>query len=358
MPRGLKPVRKTLADGSVRLYWYHRATGKRLQHDPTTADGLLEVRALDGRAKAQAAVVDALGGSYALLWAKYRESPEWRALKPRTRSDYQAVRDWLGDAATQRRLVDFTTPRIFKLRDKAAAQRGRRFGNYVVQVLRLTFAWGKKRGHCPGNPAETVELIRRPAGARKVNRPWSTAEVEAFLNACPPQLAVPFALGLCAGMREGDALRITWRAYDRGELRWTASKNGQDCAAPVGGVLRELLDYAKARRGAAVQIAVNGAGAPWSESGFRASFFKRVRNLTEAGALRPGCTFHGLRHTIVTGGRDGGESDFRLAAGIGDRSTAVASIYGRDADRESAQLAVLGDTQKRFANIEWKPPAT
>jgi hypothetical protein len=51
VPKGLKPVRRTLATGETRLYWYHRATGQRLQHDPETAEGLLEVRRLDGLAR-------------------------------------------------------------------------------------------------------------------------------------------------------------------------------------------------------------------------------------------------------------------------------------------------------------------
>ena len=103
-----------------------------------------------------------------------------------------------------------------------------------------------------------------------------------------------------------------------------------------------------------MQISVNAYGQPWTASGFRASFFKRVRKLEKEGVLKPGCTFHGLRHTIGTFARDGEESEFRIAAAIGDKTTAMAAIYGRDADRLKAQDAILGDLQKRFANIDWK----
>lgn len=354
MPKGLKPVRKRLATGEVRLYWYHRATGKRLTHDPETADGLLEVKRLDGAAKVETAISDALAGSYARLWTAYIASPEWRGLKPRTRSDYQAVRDWLGDAATKKRLVDFTTAQIYALRDKAAAQRGRRFGNYVVQVLRLTFTWGKPRDHCSSNPAATVKLIRRPSSARQVNRAWTPAEVEAFAADAPPQLLVPFLLGLFASMRQGDALMVTWSAYDGSSLRWIAGKNGEECNAPVDGLFKTILDAAKKRRGAAVQIALNSYGSAWSASGFRASFFKRLRDLKKANAVQTGCTFHGLRHTMATMARDGRESEFSIAAALGDRTTAMAAVYGRDADRERAQRAILSTVQKRFENADWK----
>lgn len=354
MPKGLKPVRKRLATGETRLYWYHRATGKRLKHDPETADGLLEVKALDDKAKVQTAISDALSGSYATLWADYIKSPEWRALKPRTRSDYQAVRDWLGDAATKRKMIEFTPKSVYAMRDKAAMQRGRRFGNYVVQVLRLTFGWGKARDICLTNPAEAVKQIRRPANARHVNRAWTWAEVEAFAADAPVQLLVPFALALFGCMRQGDALMVTWAAYDGSSLRWVAGKNGEACNAPVGGIFKTILDQAKAHRGTAVQIALNSYGCAWSASGFRASFFKRLRDLKGTGAVQPGCTYHGLRHTIAAFARDGEESEFRISAALGDRTTAMAAVYGRDADRERAQRAILGSVQKRFANSDWK----
>jgi hypothetical protein len=46
-------------------------------------------------------------------------------------------------------------PRSSKLRDKAAKAKGRRFGNYVLQVVRLVLEWGKERGW------------------RKATRPWA-----------------------------------------------------------------------------------------------------------------------------------------------------------------------------------------
>lgn len=354
MPRGLKPVRRTLATGEVRTYWYHRATGKRLDNDPGTAAGLLEVQALDERAQALSAARKAATGTIAALWDLYRQSPEWRGLKPRTRSDYQAVRDWLGEAADKAVLRAITTRQVIGLRDKAFAAKGRRFANYVVQVLRMLFGWGKLRGHLDGNPAVGVPAIRRPLGAGKVNRAWVAGEVAAFAAAAPPQLLVPFALALFASMRQGDALRVTWAAYDGASLRFIASKNGEPQLVPVEGPLKVILEAARARRGATLQIATTSGGAAWTQDGFRASFFKLVRQLTADGRLQPGCTFHGLRHTIAAGAREAGESESRVAAAIGDRSPAMAQIYGRDADRQRAQGAILRATQQRFANIDWK----
>lgn len=353
MPTGLKPVKRRLATGEVRTYWYHRATGKRLEADPTTAAGFLEVAGLESLAKAQEAASAALKGTYAALWDEYRESPQWRALKPRTRSDYQAVRDWLGGAANTP-LIRIDLPMVNRLRNKAAIAKGRRFGNYVLQVMRLTLEWGKDEGLIRVNPAMGAKQTPKPTSEAKVNRAWRLSELEAFAAGAPPQLIVPFMLGLFAGMRQGDALKITWSAYDGELLRWTASKNAEACEVPVTGVFKLVLDEAKVRRGRAVQIAVTRAKTPWTQSGFRASFFKRLRDLRTAKAVAPGCTFHGLRHTIVALARNEGASDFSAAAAIGDRSTKMAEIYGRDADRFGAQSLILEGIQKRVGNIDWK----
>jgi integrase len=360
VPKGLKPVRRRLADGSSRLYWYHRATGRALKHDPTTTEGLLEVAGLEAQAKTVEAVSGQPAGSLAALWVSYRDSPEWRGLKPRTRSDYQAVRDWLGSGAERAIVKAITGPQVLALRDKAAKAKGRRFGNYVLAVVRLVLEWGRERDWRADNPAMRLKSIRKPKGERKVNRAWAADEVEAFATGCPAQIALPFALGLFAGMRQGDALSVTWAAYNGLTLSWYASKNDELCVAPVAAALKAMLEGAKeAHRKAevpALQIAVNSYGQSWTESGFRASFFKRVRALRAKGLLKPGCTFHGLRHTIGTFARDGEESEFRIAAAIGDRTTSMAAIYGRDADRLKAQAAILGDLQQRFANIHWKTP--
>jgi integrase len=356
VPSGIKPVRRTLATGEVKTYWYHRATGKRLESEAHTAAWLAEIAALDARADTQAQAA-AGPATFAGLWKAYTDSPEWRSLKPRTRSDYQAVRDWIGAPAERLVLQQITGAFVLKLRDKAERERGRRFGNYVLQVVRLVIGWGIPRDwlgrgkNATDNPAASVPSIKRPKHARKVNRAWTDAEVKVFAEAAPFQILVPFALGLFAGMREGDALTVTWSALKTGQLEWIAGKNGEECKAPVTGSFREILAAAKAKRGKALQIAVNSDGAPWTESGFRASFFKLVRKLVAEGKMQPGCTFHGLRSTVVTSARDTGESDFRAAAAIGDRSTDMAALYGADADRMDAQLSVLEAVQKRFGNI-------
>lgn len=352
VPKGVKPVWKKLADGTRKLYHYHRATGKRLAHDPWTAEGLMEIAALDKQAAALEAKVEVHAPrSFGLLWIEYRKS-EFPRLRLRTRKDYDLVRDWLGEAMFKVPVRSITTPQIYALRDKAGDQRGRRFGSYVVSVMRVALEWGRKRGWIDVNPASDVEGIQKPSDARVVNRRWDIDEIEAFLGEdCPPQLRLPVCLGLFASMREGDALRVTTAAYDGESVRWRASKNQEPLQAPVSGMLKQLLDERVSKSAPALQLCLNSRKQPWSESGFRASFFKRVRSLHEDGKVRHGLTFHGLRHTIGAIARESGNSEFDVSTAIGDRSTAMAAVYGRDAARTTAQIRVLRQTQEHFAHI-------
>jgi hypothetical protein len=78
-------------------------------------------------------------------------------------------------------LVRFDAPLIVGIRDKAASKHGRRFGNYVKQVLPLVFSSGVERGHLVRNPAEKIKSIRRLRDMAEANRPWPDSERDAVL---------------------------------------------------------------------------------------------------------------------------------------------------------------------------------
>jgi hypothetical protein len=98
--------------------------------------------------------------------------PVFQDLAPRTRSDYQKIFDYLRPIADTA-LARFDRPLVVRIRDKAAASRGRRTGNYVKAVLSIIFGWGRERGLIPGNPASGIKGLRRLKGAPEANRPWS-----------------------------------------------------------------------------------------------------------------------------------------------------------------------------------------
>ena len=74
---------------------------------------------------------------------------------------------------------------VVRIRDKAAASKGRHFGNYLKATLSVIFGWGAERGYLANNPASGIRDIRRQRGAPDPNRPWTDIERHAVLDAAP-----------------------------------------------------------------------------------------------------------------------------------------------------------------------------
>lgn len=356
--KGIKPV-TVRKRGKVFRYYYHRATNTRIGAAWGTAEFVAEAARLDARA-AEMAPKD---GSLGALIVAYKGKDEFQRLAPRTKSDYNKVFDWLAPI-NDMPLAEIDTPFVYDLRDKALAQRKRRFANYVVQVIRLLLKWGKPRRWVTENAAEKVETIPRPKKMKRANRPWEDAEREAVLAAAKPELRAMIALAMFSGFREGDACTLPKLAFDGQRIEAIAAKNGEGVWIPAHFRLREILAQAaqvrrerllrRAKRRKVLPIdpptlAVTSHGKAWTESGFRASFFKLVGKLAKAGEVKPGLTYHGLRHTLGKLVIEAGGSKEDVAIILGDRSMAMAEFYSREHEkkgRASATMLRLEQTER------------
>lgn len=336
-----------------RVYHYHRATRARIAAPFGTAAFLAEIEALEIRAQGVARIeTTGPDGTLGGLVRAYRASPEWRSLAAASRLSYERVFEFLRalDAA---RLETFGPAGILRLRDKIAerktAPKGRWFANYTVKVLRLLFAWGRPRDWLAANPAADVPMIQRPRGLPRANRPWTAAERAAVLAAAPAQLKAPIALGMFAGARQADAIRMTRAAWDGKTATWRAQKNGRELwvrAHP------SLIDALAATPADSLMLCVNARGRPWTQNGFRASFFKLIRALEAEGRIGKGLTFHGLRHTLGDALAEAQCTTEEIEAVLGV-TPAMARHYSQGRDRKAA--AERGITRlKRQKNGFWK----
>ncbi|PWC54627.1 tyrosine-type recombinase/integrase [Azospirillum sp. TSO22-1] len=131
---------------------------------------------------------------------------------------------------------------------------------------------------------------------------------------------------------------------------------------PAHSELRTILDEARARlpdmaeklaqkgRPVPMTIVVGERGASFTEDGFRARFFKLVRELEKKEWVRPGLTFHGLRHTAATMLADAGCDTRDIQAVLGHRTAAMSEHYAKDADRRrraTAAITKLEDARNR-----------
>jgi integrase len=343
--------------GVVYRYFYHRATGTKIEAEPSTAAFAAEVALLDKKA----ADTRPQEGSLRALIAAYKASPEFTGLAHRTQSDYNKVFDWLAtvdDLAVQ----ELDAGDIYELRDKAFKQKKRRFANYVVQVTRLLLAWGRPRRHVAENVAEGVETIPRPKGMKRANRPWTDQERDIVLEAASVNLRLMIAIGMFVGLREGDACAALRNIYDGQLVETIAAKNAEPLWIPAHYRFREIAAAAfQARRESHTRrshrrkvvsldpptLAVTTRGSPWTESGFRASFFALIRKLEGQGKVAPGLTFHGLRHTLGMLIMEAGGTIEQVKIIIGDRSDAAAAWYSREFNKKGLATAIITKLERK-----------
>lgn len=346
--RNVKPVK---AKG--RTYYYHRPTGKKLPGEPGSPEFQAEYDRLEGVAVAvQEARIPTTARTVGELFAAYRGSPAFLDKAEATKADYMEAMDWM-KALHDIPLDAIDTPFLTHLRDQAFATRKRWFANHLIRFLSALFNWGRPYGHMASNPAEAVPKIRRPRGAPVVNRPWSPVELKKVMEAMPPELRVAVALGAYAGLREGDAIRLTWSAYDGEVIESRQLKTGDPIWVPTHRELRRILDEARAglpelaarlakrNKPVPLTIVAGQRGQPFTETGFRARFFKVIRQLVADGEVAPGLTYHGLRHTAATMLADAGCDTRDIMAITGHKTEAMARRYTEHADqRRRATVAI------------------
>jgi integrase len=334
--KGIKRVRS-----KGRIYYYDRQTGRRVTAPYGSPAFFEEINHLRDIAKVRPKIPGTLGG----LIEAYRASPEFREqLAPRTRSDYQKVFNYLASIENMP-IVQIDEAAVITFRDRAFMQRKRRFANYVAQVLRLLFSWGKPRNIVPRTLGD-IPLIRKPRGAPKANRAWTPEECAAVLGAASDGIKVGIALGMYGALREGDAIRFPWSGYDGSAIQWTQGKTGDDVWLPAHRELRTILDEAAKSR-SAVTIVTNQNGLPYTGNGFRVMFFRLVRRLQAEGKVGPGLTFHGLRHTAGKMLDEAGCDTSTIGVVLGHRSEVMARHYSQEGDRRRRAVVAIKRLERR-----------
>jgi len=263
-----------------KLYAYHRATGTPLVSPVGTPEFFAELAAID----AKPSKVKETPGTWGGLVFHYKSSPHFEnELKPRTRRDYNLVFKWLAGLSDMP-LIKITRPFIHDLRDKAYVQKKRRFANYVLAVISEVFSYGIEHGLAHENPVSRVKKIRRPKDLPRANWPWTNEEWQAVTEAASKHILAPIMLGGLLGWHEGEFPHN------------------------------------------ATTLLVSSTGRPWTQDGFRKSFFRLIQKLEAKGQVGPDLTFHGLRHFRATRLREAG-FDKQTIADFRQETTSMAGYY-------------------------------
>ena len=181
------------------------------------------------------------------------------------------------------------------------AQKHPRKADLYMSVLKRILWFGLDREMIERHPLERVEKVSD--GSRR-DVIWTDEDIATFrfgkkdkdgkweIKPAAEPLVRALMLAIWTGQRQGDLLKLTWKAYDGHSIYLRQSKTGAHVRMKVSEELKSYLDGVP--RGNSVTILTNGQGQPWA-TGFKSSWRKAVEK-----ARIEGKTFHDLRGTFVT----------------------------------------------------------
>ena len=139
-------------------YCYHRKSGVAIQAEFGSAKFFTELETLECAVKK----AEPLPGTLGMVIAKYRSSPDWEALRPKTRLSYDRAFVVLKPCRTCRSLRS-TALFVFELRDKILPKYGTWLANYTITALSLALGFATDRGWLDVNPlAQKIKKSKYP----------------------------------------------------------------------------------------------------------------------------------------------------------------------------------------------------
>ena len=296
--KGINTIRKTLADGSVRKYYYHRATGKQLPGQPG------EPEFIAAYAAAQAAFVQHHRGTLNSLIHAWTLSPRWSDPAPPHGTGYaeSTRREWRRMLKTVEKrfgnlpLAALEDPRVLqdflKWRMKVAIESGTREADNRLSVLSALLTWAKDgAGEIRANHLAGFKRLYSSDRADKI---WLPEHVDAFMKAAPVEMQRALILALHTGQRQGDLLRLTWTNYDGKRIALRQGKSGfqRQVEIPCTEALKRMLDGMERT---SPMILTGSRGMPLKKR----NFAKRWEDVCTKAEIE-GLHFHDLRGTAVT----------------------------------------------------------
>lgn len=338
-------ITKRLADGSRRIYYYHRGTGQKIEGELGSAEFALSYT------KAARRAVEVKQAIFQTLIGDYFGSASFASLGDRTRADYLKHRPVIEDTFSTlplEALKDKRVKSVFrKWRDGLAAAKGARQADLIFATCRRIVSFGVDDGLIEVNHLLTIDAVYK---ADRSDMIWLPEHIEAFFENAPAGMRLALILALNLGRREGDLIRLTWGDFAGDYMAVTNRKSRRALKFParVTEALRASLDAYKRSLGRIPHkgetILTTPGGSAWTESHFSTKF-SAAKN--EAG-LRE-LHFHDLRGTAVTILAENGATGPEIAAITGHSLKNVEAIL----DKYMSRTRALNDAATKKLEESW-----
>jgi integrase len=348
--KGINKVRKKLACGTIKLFYYHRATGKRLPDD---------IRSLEFRAAYDDAerITPRDAGTVAGLIREYTASPKFLKTRDSTQREYKRMLKKLEDKFGTMPVAALAVPRVIgkfiDYQEEIGLDKPREADNRLT-VLSAVFSYSKRKGRIARNPLEGFERLY--AGDRS-EIIWTEVEITKFMKDAPVELQRAMILAIHTGHRYGDLVRLRWSDFDGEWISLNQSKTTMRVEVKATVALKTML---KATPKEGPFILARDDGKPWHTAKNDKAMGKQWREHMVACGLytddaKTRLRFNDLRGTAVTMLAEAGATVPQIASITGHTLDSVTRILERYLARtralsEAAIYAFENAEGTRFAN--------
>jgi integrase len=321
---GVNTIRKRLATGEIVIYYYHRATGNRIDGTPGSAEFVASYAAAETKLKSRLS-----GDTFNGLIRAYTSSIEFETkLSAASQREYKRMLTKAeAEFGTMPREV-LNDPKVrhdfLKWRAEVARGSGEREADNRLSVISAMLTWAVEHGQLHANQ---IKGFRRLYHSNRSERIWLPEHIQAFMAVAPVELQRALIIALHTGQRQGDILRLAWSSYDGNAiaLRQGKSSRGGRLAAmitvPCTLALKRTLDQTP-RTSPLILTTKTGLA-------FKKRYFSQLWEDAAREAGLEDLHFHDLRGTAVTMLSEAGSTPQQIATITGHSLTSVGTILDR-----------------------------
>jgi integrase len=149
--------------------------------------------------------------SFLLDWAASKAISRTSGTATRYRHTVESFIGFLGARADQS-ITSVSPQDVQKFRDLQLGEgKSATTANMVVKTIRIPLNLARRQGLILTNPAEAVDMIEAEGAERDV---FSPKQIQQLLKAADTEWKGMILVGACAGLRIGDAAKLTWENID------------------------------------------------------------------------------------------------------------------------------------------------
>jgi integrase len=297
--KGVKRFAVKLAGGVVEIYYYHRASGKRLDKN----------NLVQSFAAAEKAMRTKTAGTLAGLIRNFDSSVAFDELSDATREGYLPKLKTI-EAKWGTVPIEATQDKEFR-RDVLAwheelGKKSRSSADNLMVALARVLSYAKEKSVIELNVLDTFTRLYKSDRSEMV---WSDEMVRQFLAVASPSMATAMYLARNTGQRQKDIRELPWSAYDGTNIKLRQSKTGTLVSMPCP---IELKGYLDGLPRVSPLIMTTSTGRAFAKRHFNASW-REAADACGAGDLN----FHDLRGTAATRLAEAGATVPEIASVMG-----------------------------------------